>query len=223
MPSKRTIIVAVSLCTWSIISYYLLIRQSTFDQSSPNAAMRDELSGAGQLRDLQIQLNELERNIQEESKMHDYLVKKLLLMMQSSENGKHLASASRASDSKESNIEGNAAPEGVKSTTLADRQAILDNKLKKLTKDHLDAVDFQGPVIPVLVFACNRISVRNCLENLLRYRSNARQFPIIVSQVSDFPFHSEARQPTGSTGQQSVRNVFILRYYPINLNNASLR
>lgn len=40
------------------------------------------------------------------------------------------------------------------------------------------------PVIPILVFACNRLSVVRCLENLVQYRPNAEQFPIIVSQVS---------------------------------------
>lgn len=41
-----------------------------------------------------------------------------------------------------------------------------------------------GIRIPVLVFACNRVSVSKCLDNLLKYRPNAHQFPIIVSQVN---------------------------------------
>lgn len=40
-----------------------------------------------------------------------------------------------------------------------------------------------GPIIPILVIACNRISIRNCLNDLIRYRPNSDQFPIIVSQV----------------------------------------
>lgn len=40
-----------------------------------------------------------------------------------------------------------------------------------------------GIRIPVIVFACNRVSVSKCLDNLLLYRPNAHQFPIIVSQV----------------------------------------
>lgn len=58
-------------------------------------------------------------------------------------------------------------------------------------KSHLDAKanalpqpnDIGGIRIPVIVFACNRVSVSKCLDNLLRYRPNAHQFPIIVSQV----------------------------------------
>lgn len=44
--------------------------------------------------------------------------------------------------------------------------------------------NFTGPVIPVLVFACDRESVSKCLDNLIEYRPNVHQFPIIVSQVT---------------------------------------
>ena len=43
--------------------------------------------------------------------------------------------------------------------------------------------DPNRPVIPVIVFACNRVSVSKCLDNLVEYRPNKEQFPIIVSQV----------------------------------------
>jgi alpha-1,3-mannosyl-glycoprotein beta-1,2-N-acetylglucosaminyltransferase len=39
-----------------------------------------------------------------------------------------------------------------------------------------------GPVIAVLVFACNRITVSKCIDQLLKYRPSREQFPIIVSQ-----------------------------------------
>jgi len=38
------------------------------------------------------------------------------------------------------------------------------------------------PVIPVLVIACNRVTVRRCLDKLLQHRPSAELFPIIVSQ-----------------------------------------
>lgn len=47
-----------------------------------------------------------------------------------------------------------------------------------------DGGEGAGIRIPVIVFACNRVSVSNCLDNLLKYRPSAHQFPIIVSQVS---------------------------------------
>lgn len=38
--------------------------------------------------------------------------------------------------------------------------------------------------LPVLVFACNRITVSRCLDKLILYRPDPHKFPIIVSQVS---------------------------------------
>lgn len=39
-----------------------------------------------------------------------------------------------------------------------------------------------GPVIAVLVFSCNRETVKRCLNQLLKWRPSKQQFPIIVSQ-----------------------------------------
>lgn len=38
------------------------------------------------------------------------------------------------------------------------------------------------PVIPILVIACNRVTVRRCLDKLLQHRPSAELHPIIVSQ-----------------------------------------
>lgn len=38
------------------------------------------------------------------------------------------------------------------------------------------------PLLPVLVFSCNRPDVRRNLDGLLKYRPDPEQFPIIVSQ-----------------------------------------
>lgn len=40
----------------------------------------------------------------------------------------------------------------------------------------------KGPVIAILVFSCNRVTVNRCIDGLLRYRPSKQQFPIIVSQ-----------------------------------------
>lgn len=40
----------------------------------------------------------------------------------------------------------------------------------------------QSVVIPILVIACNRVTVKRCLDKLLEYRPSAENFPIIVSQ-----------------------------------------
>lgn len=42
--------------------------------------------------------------------------------------------------------------------------------------------DLYKPVIPVVVIACNRVSISRSLDLLIKYRPNREQFPIIVSQ-----------------------------------------
>ncbi|NWV41844.1 MGAT1 acetylglucosaminyltransferase, partial [Grantiella picta] len=59
------------------------------------------------------------------------------------------------------------------------------------------------PVIPVLVLACDRSSVRRCLDKLLRYRPSARRFPVIVSQDCG---HAETARVIASYGQ-SVSHI----------------
>ncbi|XP_013415077.1 alpha-1,3-mannosyl-glycoprotein 2-beta-N-acetylglucosaminyltransferase isoform X2 [Lingula anatina] len=44
------------------------------------------------------------------------------------------------------------------------------------------SIDPYNAVIPVLVFACNRITVKQNLDQLLKYRPSAEKYPIIVSQ-----------------------------------------
>lgn len=60
-------------------------------------------------------------------------------------------------------------------------QRILEIKKNGSTKSFLK--DLQENKIPVLVFACNRITVTRCLDSLLQYRPDPDLFPIIVSQV----------------------------------------
>lgn len=51
--------------------------------------------------------------------------------------------------------------------------------MRSLAKAKLDN---GGPVIAVLVFSCNRVTVQRCLDQLLKWRPSKEQFPIIVSQ-----------------------------------------
>lgn len=50
-----------------------------------------------------------------------------------------------------------------------------DKNKPKVTAPH-------QPVIPILVIACNRVTVKRCLDKLLQHRPSAELHPIIVSQ-----------------------------------------
>ena len=65
----------------------------------------------------------------------------------------------------------------------------LKDKAKEVVGDDADKKkaikekeDFSN-VIPVLMFACNRVTISKSLDNLLKIRKDEKKFPIIVSQV----------------------------------------
>lgn len=55
------------------------------------------------------------------------------------------------------------------------------------------------PVIPILVIACNRVSVKRCLDKLLEYCPSAELYPIIVSQDCG---HAETAEVIRSYGSR---------------------
>ncbi|NWI93281.1 MGAT1 acetylglucosaminyltransferase, partial [Pitta sordida] len=59
------------------------------------------------------------------------------------------------------------------------------------------------PVLPVLVLACDRSTVRRCLDKLLRYRPSPQRFPVIVSQDCG---HAETARVIASYGD-AVRHI----------------
>lgn len=61
------------------------------------------------------------------------------------------------------------------------------------------SLESQDGKLPVLVFACNRVSVTRCLDKLLQYRPDPDKFPIIVSQDCD---HEETTNTIRSYGSQ---------------------
>lgn len=108
-------------------------------------------------------LNLLEKSVDRQSDAYQKLVAKLLVLLESRIEHPTTPASTKAAD-------------GVREISLE-------------TID--DSPPFTGPVIPIIVFACNRISISNCLDNLIQYRPNKKQFPIIVSQVnhvSGIPF-----------------------------------
>lgn len=73
---------------------------------------------------------------------------------------------------------------------------ILATTTTTTAKDDDDG-DGDEEAIPVLVLACDRSSVRRCLDKLLRYRPSARRFPLIVSQDCG---HAETARVIASYG-----------------------
>lgn len=70
---------------------------------------------------------------------------------------------------------------------------------KTSNKDKPKAVAPAQPVLPILVIACNRVTVRRCLDKLLQLRPSAELYPIIVSQDCG---HAETAEVIRSYGSQ---------------------
>ena len=68
-----------------------------------------------------------------------------------------------------------------KKETLKNEVANLEGVEQSQQKHGID----QSEVIPVLMFACNRVTVNIALESLLNARKDPEKFPIIVSQVTN--------------------------------------
>lgn len=70
---------------------------------------------------------------------------------------------------------------------INDAQKLLEVKKKgNYGQRQLLPKEVQNVKIPILVFACNRVTINKCLDRLIQYRPDPDQFPIIVSQVGIF-------------------------------------
>lgn len=183
MRSKKPFLIAVVLCgIWIIITYLLWMRQGGIEVDA-------------NYKDMLVKLNHLENSIKEEAEIHDDLMKQLLTAIKNRDS--LVAAAAAASEAPGSttlksvptlNVVASVVSVGggiIKEIPLMPDASISNrNNLSSIRTMARSDDNFRGPVIPVLVFACNRVSVRKCLDNLIEYRPNVNQFPIIVSQVS---------------------------------------
>lgn len=82
------------------------------------------------------------------------------------------------------------------------REAREANKIKaNLSISTLVTDTKDGDIIPVLLFACNRVSVSKALDELISYRPNKEKYPIIVSQDCG---HKETARVIAGYGDQII-------------------
>lgn len=152
--------------------------------------MRQTLEVDSKQKHMLNKLNYLESSIQEEAEVHDLLLHQFISVVRNRDEFQLTSSTATSTQNGGKTVSKLEQHQNdVKEIPLVDT-SIQNNPNRNnlsLIQKHGNG-EFKGPVIPVVVFACNRVSVRNCLENLVNYRPNAEQFPIIVSQVSIFRF-----------------------------------
>lgn len=160
MRSRKAFLIILLISILVCVTYYFVLNET----ASKNLQRSDFLK----------QLDTLEVNIKEESQLNDVLLRNLLNILRAKNS-----IASFASNNNKNDIQNTDSV--IKEITLEDTRINTLSKLNSL--EEKDYNSFNGPIIPVLVFACNRISINKCLDNLIEYRPNSHQFPIIVSQV----------------------------------------
>ncbi|XP_054738847.1 alpha-1,3-mannosyl-glycoprotein 2-beta-N-acetylglucosaminyltransferase [Anastrepha obliqua] len=180
MRSRKILIIAGFLTTWTFITYYFLIRNSTM------YPLKDRL--------LIQKLNKLERESRIENKENSKLVGQLIGIIKEKITSADVEESQPFKETKYRPV-GIVAIPGEQSLGLQEPRQANSNEDKRpedeigdsgkgppIVKPTMTRMPNGEPVIPILVIACNRISIRKCLDNLVQYRPNADQFPIIVSQ-----------------------------------------
>lgn len=165
MRSRKVLVVAGFITTWTFITYYFLLRQNP-DFSFHRLTLR---------RKIDLLENGAKEQYEASNKLFHSLISilrnKIEADSQIGQNGPLVAP-----QLEDTGGNGPSAIIGVK-------EIPLDTSAEKASAVPVAVRTADGkPVIPVLVFACNRVSISNCLDNLIQYRPSAEQFPIIVSQ-----------------------------------------
>lgn len=181
MRSRKILIISGFLTTWTFITYYFLIRNITI------YPLKDHL--------LIQKLSKLERESRIENIENSKLVGQLIEILKKKMALDDVEKPQPYKEKKERAI-GIVAlrpdhPLSVEEThrVKSDAEKIPEDdvgdsrKGPLILKPTMTHMPNGEPVIPILVIACNRVSIRKCLDNLVQYRPNAAQFPIIVSQV----------------------------------------
>ncbi|XP_068144990.1 alpha-1,3-mannosyl-glycoprotein 2-beta-N-acetylglucosaminyltransferase [Drosophila tropicalis] len=162
MRSRKVLLVIGFLITWTYVTYYILLRstgtQMTYFQ-------KQNLLHLGNLaREQSQQSRNLNRNVIEFLKIK-YL--------------EHTQQQISLTTPRISIVAAEISNELVDQQQQEQKEENPSKSQKIPTKTYLSNGE---PIIPILVFSCNRITVKKCLDNLVQYRPSVEQFPIIVSQ-----------------------------------------
>ena len=159
--NKRFIFTIAIIGIWTYLTYFIVIRNQSDFHYGKN--FRDKIAN-------------LETELEKESKNREQIISQYNNLIQ-------IISIKTTTSSVASVVihENNLQLEDGISNNNNINKIQINNKIDFNGKYINDDVNF--PVIPVIVFACNRISVSRSLDALIKYRPSREQFPIIVSQV----------------------------------------
>lgn len=203
MRPRKIFFVIVAIAFWMLLTYIIVTKQT-----GQNEAKRKELLK-------QVELIEMEAHDKMEERK--YLLEQVEKILKMKELPDIISTPAPTMTTKKGEEEEPRMEEN------EIENAVNDNPLSQYTEIYLEN-DRSRPVIPVLVFACNRPSISKCLDNLVEYRPNKEQFPIIVSQDCGDELTKETilkydvtliEQPDTSVIQVPPKDKKFLGYYKI--------
>ncbi|XP_046480650.1 alpha-1,3-mannosyl-glycoprotein 2-beta-N-acetylglucosaminyltransferase isoform X1 [Neodiprion pinetum] len=177
MRKKSISFIFASLCVWGVITYFLFLDR-------PIGKEQDKGNIAAKIRDIEERVKE---QFAENKKLIQHLRGKLQDQNEA-ENAEStvVKNAEEAQNAERDKLE--AAEEDLKIQVDEAQHVAPEKSLRN-----------EEPVIAVLVFSCNRVTVKRCLDQLIRLRPSAEQFPIIVSQDCE---HEPTTNVIQSYGEQ---------------------
>jgi len=149
----------VSVCLWALVTYYLFLDRPLNHKSDQKQIQVEE------------RLSLLESKLKEQFLDSEQLLQQLRSII----NEQQLSVKVSEDRGEERGVIEEELP-GRQRNNEEDEQV---NRVRSFAEKILPD---GGPVIAVLVFACNRVTVSKCIDQLLKYRPSREQFPIIVSQ-----------------------------------------
>ncbi|XP_031846565.2 alpha-1,3-mannosyl-glycoprotein 2-beta-N-acetylglucosaminyltransferase [Nomia melanderi] len=176
MRNRSVSIIFGSLVLWGLITYFLISDQPV-NKEQDTARISNQITKLEKRVKQEIALNqELLQGIKED-KQRKKKLDETTINTEEKQRDKNDVNRDKISFDKEK-----------KSMGVNNKDAeILPEKLTPPSKISYN-VPINGklpdgsPIIAVLVFSCNRITVQRCLDQLIKYRPNVEQFPIIVSE-----------------------------------------
>ncbi|XP_064543286.1 alpha-1,3-mannosyl-glycoprotein 2-beta-N-acetylglucosaminyltransferase [Drosophila montana] len=176
MRSRKVQVMVISfLIMWTFITYYILLRNST--------AQLDTMQRRQQVKQIMPKaLKEQTKSLRLSQTLIEFLRLKYTDQQMTTTPKITIVAAEISNELLEQNLKATLAPSVITSAEIPTRTYLANGE----------------PVIPILVFACNRISVVKCLENLVQYRPSIEQFPIIVSQDCGDELTKQAIQSFGN-------------------------
>ncbi|XP_043279814.1 alpha-1,3-mannosyl-glycoprotein 2-beta-N-acetylglucosaminyltransferase isoform X2 [Venturia canescens] len=206
MRNRSIGLIFISIFIWGVITYFLFL---------------DRPIGRQNEHALTKQIKKLSSEVKHQISANQQLFQRLL---QREQNKMEEKKAAAAHSSPEKIIESDVKDEGdtgidkdfVEKTSTKSNVDLIPNvfnpedvskKKAKLREEKLRGIAKKktlpngSPIIAVLVLSCDRLTVRRCLDQLIKQRKNAEQFPIIVSQDC---VHKETATIIESYGDQVV-------------------